>query len=209
VPNPRTGEGGGRPGDDEFVVGYFARIAPEKGLHVLVDAYVRFRRRIGGARVRLQAAGYMAPACDEYLRDARRWLERAGLAEDFSYRGAVARAGKIAFLRGLDVLSVPATYDEPKGMFMLEAMASGVPVVQPRRGAFIEVVEKTQGGLLVEPDDPEALAEGLCQVWRDQSLGDALGRRAYDGVRAHYTIAQSAARLLEVYSDGSPPRAAA
>ena len=82
-------------------------------------------------------------------------------AHEFTYRGAVDRDGKLAFLRSLDVLSVPATYDEPKGVFLLEAMASGVPVVQPRRGAFTEIVEKTGGGLLVAPDDPSALADGI------------------------------------------------
>ena len=66
------------------------------------------------------------------------------------------------------MLSVPATYDEPKGMFLLEAMASGVPVVQPRRGAFTEVVEKTGGGLLVTPDDPDGLADGLHALWSDR-----------------------------------------
>ena len=96
--------------------------------------------------------------------------KRAGLSEEFVYRGAVDRAGKLEFLRSLDVLSVPATYDEPKGMFLLEAMASGVPVVQPRRGAFTEVVEKTGGGLLVEPDSPEALADGLHRMWSDRQL---------------------------------------
>ena len=69
-------------------------------------------------------------------------LAQAGLQDEMTYHGEIDRAGKRAFLRELDVLSVPATYDEPKGMFLLEAMASGVPVVQPRRGAFIEVVEQ-------------------------------------------------------------------
>ena len=74
------------------------------------------------------------------------------------------------------MLSVPATYDEPKGMFLLEAMASGVPVVQPRRGAFTEIVEKTGGGLLVEPDDPEQLADGLYALWSDRARQAQLGR---------------------------------
>ena len=73
------------------------------------------------------------------------------------------------------MLSVPATYDEPKGMFLLEAMASGVPVVQPRRGAFTEVVEKTGGGLLVTPDDPDSLADGLHALWSDRDRARALG----------------------------------
>jgi glycosyltransferase involved in cell wall biosynthesis len=182
-----------------FTVGYFARIAPEKGLHVLTDAYVRFRRRIGNAQVRLEVAGYMAPSSQAYLKDAQRVLEGAGLAREFTYRGAVDRDGKLAFLRGLDLLSVPATYDEPKGMFLLEAMASGVPVVQPRRGGFTEIVERTGGGLLVEPDDPEKLADGLYALWSNRHLRDALADRAFDGVRAHYAVDHSAGRLLEVY----------
>jgi glycosyltransferase involved in cell wall biosynthesis len=184
---------------EEFRVGYFARVAPEKGLHVLAEAYVRLRRRTGQAPIRLEAAGHLASTHTAYLNDVRRTLDRAGLSGEFAYRGELDRAGKLAFLRDLDVLSVPATYDEPKGMFVLEAMASGVPSVQPRRGGFTEIVEKTGGGLLVPPDDAEALAEGIYALWSDRGQARALGDRAYHGVRAHYTIAQSADRLLDVY----------
>jgi glycosyltransferase involved in cell wall biosynthesis len=183
----------------DFCVGYFARIAPEKGLHVLADAYVQLRRRMGKAPARLVAAGYIAPAQASYLRDVGLILEKAGLGDEFTYRGAVDRDGKLAFLRELDVLSVPATYDEPKGMFLLEAMAAGVPVVQPRRGGFIEIVEKTSGGLLVEPDNPAALADGLYALWSNPTRRRSLGDQACAGVRAHYTIAQSADRLLALY----------
>lgn len=183
-----------------FTVGYFARVAPEKGLHVLADAYVRLRRRTNGTPMRLEAAGYLPRDGQPYLESVRRALQEAGLGREFTYRGEVDREGKLAFLRGVDVLSVPATYDEPKGMFLLEAMASGVPVVQPRRGSFTEIVERTGGGLLVEPDDPEALAAGLYQMATTPALRAALADRAFDGVRACYTIGHSADRLLEVYS---------
>jgi glycosyltransferase involved in cell wall biosynthesis len=187
-----------QPDSDAFTVGYFARIAPEKGLHVLTDAYVRLRRRTGNVRMRLEAAGTMAASAREYLRDATKVITRAGLAGDFAYRGSLDRPGKLAFLRGIDVFSVPATYDEPKGMSLLEAMASAVPVVQPRRGAFTEIVERTGGGMLVEPDDPDALADGLYALWSNRTLRDTLAQRAFDGVRAHYAIAHAADRLIEV-----------
>jgi glycosyltransferase involved in cell wall biosynthesis len=188
---------------ETFTVGYFARVAPEKGLHVLADAYVRFRRRIGDAPARLEAAGYLSASRRDrhYFDGVTHALERAGLAGEFTYRGEVDRQGKLGFLRTLDVLSVPATYDEPKGMFLLEGMACGVPVVQPRRGAFTEVVERTGGGLLVEPDDPERLADGLYALWNDRELTARLGRQAFAGVRKHYAIAQSAKRLAEVYQE--------
>lgn len=185
--------------DRPFRVGYFARIAPEKGLHVLAEAYVRFRRRIGQADVRLEVAGYLSPSGQRYLDDVRRVLDRAGLAAEGVWHGTVDREGKIAFLERLDLLSVPATYDEPKGMSVLEAMASGVPVVQPRRGSFVEIVEATGGGVLVEPDDPEALAAALYALWRDPDARARLSTAAWEGVRRHYTVEQSADRLIDVY----------
>jgi glycosyltransferase involved in cell wall biosynthesis len=186
-------------GDGEFRVGYLARVAPEKGLRLLAEAYVRLRKRMKGAPARLEVAGYLAPEHRAYLDSARAVLVNAGMQDEMTYHGEVDRAGKRAFLRGLDVLSVPATYDEPKGMFLLEAMASGVPVVQPRRGAFIEIINKTGGGVLVEQDDPDALASGLHSLWADPAARERLGRIGFDGVRSHYTIAHSADRLTRVY----------
>jgi glycosyltransferase involved in cell wall biosynthesis len=201
----------GATSEGSFRVGYFARVAPEKGLQVLAEAYVRLRKRTASVPMTLNAAGYASPEHREYLEGVRRTLDREGLLHEFEYRGVVDREGKLAFLQSLDVLSVPATYDEPKGMFLLEAMAGGTPVVQPRRGAFAEIVENTGGGLLVEPDDPDKLADGLFQLWQDGALRQRLGEAAYNGVRRHYSVANSAARFLEVCSGmrrEGPPRAA-
>ena len=180
---------------------FLGRIAPEKGLHLLADAFIRLRRKAGAARMRLEAAGYMAAAHKPYLAGVQRTLEQAGLLGDFTYHGEVDRRGKVGFLRGIDVMSMPATYDEPKGFTLLEAMASGVPVVEPRRGALSEIVERTGGGLLVAPDDPDALADGLCRIWNDRSLRDELGRRGREGVRRHYTIESSTDALIRVYEE--------
>ena len=190
----------GAPRNDVFRVGYFARLAPEKGLHFLAEAYTLFRRTLpADARVALEVAGYIGRAHAPYLERVKQSMADAGLAGEFTYHGAVDRDGKLAFLQTLDVLSVPATYDEPKGVFLLEAMASGVPVVQPRRGAFTEIVEKTGGGLLVAPGDPQALADGLFALWSDRAQREALAARGFDGVRAHYGVAHSADRLMAVY----------
>ena len=185
----------GRP----FTIGYLARIAPEKGLFALCDAYVRFRQMPGVTNACLDVAGYLAPDQQNYLKDAERRLTNVGLGSEFTYRGAPDREQKIGFLRSLDVFSVPTVYVEPKGLFLLEAMACGVPVVQPRHGAFPEMLAKTSGGILVEPDDVQSLAEGLYKLWKHPALRVELGQNAYDGVRAHYSIGSSASRMLEMY----------
>jgi glycosyltransferase involved in cell wall biosynthesis len=182
-----------------FTIGYLARIAPEKGLHALCDAYVRFRQRPGVGSARLEVAGYLARNQRAYLREAESRLTKGGLGAEFHYRGSLDRDQKIAFLSNLDAFSVPTTYVEPKGLFLLEAMACGVPVVQPRHGAFPEILAKTSGGLLVDPGNTESLAEGLHTLWKDAELRAQLGQRGFDGVRQHYSIAKSADRMLEVY----------
>ena len=184
---------------EPFTVGYLARIAPEKGLHVLGEAYRVLRERAGERRSRLVAAGYLAPEHKGYLDGIRTKMRDWGLEEDFEYRGEVDRAQKIQFLRGVHVLSVPATYEEPKGLFLLEAMANGVPVVQPRRGAFPEIVGKTGGGLIVAADDPGALADGLLELWRDPARAAALGARGAEGVRQHYEVGRMAEAAESVY----------
>ncbi|MFN2510029.1 MAG: glycosyltransferase family 4 protein [Pyrinomonadaceae bacterium] len=184
-----------------FTLGFFARVAPEKGLHVLAEAYrlLRADGRIPEARV--EVAGYMAPEHKNYLSEIEQAMKEAGLGAEFNYRGVLNREEKISFLRKLDVLSVPATYNEPKGIFLLEAMACGVPVVQPKRGAFTEIVESTGGGLLVEPDSPESLARGILEIYREPALGEELGLSGFDNVRQHYSVGRMADRALEVYQD--------
>jgi len=182
-----------------FTVGFFARIAPEKGLHVLADSYRRLRARGELSNARLEAAGYLAPEHEAYLRDIEKGMRKSGFGDEFHYRGVLDREQKISFLQTLDVLSVPATYDEPKGMFLLEAMACGVPVVQPRRGGFTEIVETTGGGELVEPDDAQSLAEGILRIQRDPALAERLGQNGFEKMREHYSVARMADRALEAY----------
>ncbi len=183
-----------------FVVGYLARIAPEKGLHVLADAYRLLRQRTPERRIKLEIAGYLAPEHHDYLSGIERKLSDWGLAGEVQYRGVLDRASKIDFLKGIDALSVPATYDEPKGMSLLEGMAAGVPVVQPRRGSFTEIVERTGGGLLVDGSDAESLARGFLALIESPSLAAELSGRAFAGVREHYTVSNMARRAIDVYS---------
>jgi len=188
-----------RPEVGPFTVGYFARIAPEKGLHLLVEAYRILRQELGLESARLEAAGYLGPEHRGYLAGVEQALEKAGLESEFRYHGTVDRAGKLAFLRTIDVLSVPSPYAEPKGLYLLEAMASGAPWVQPRHGAFPEVLDKTGGGLLFEPQDTRDLAGKLLVLARDRSQARELGQRGAEGVRRHYDAAQMADRSLEVF----------
>jgi len=184
-----------------FTVGFLGRVAPEKGLHVLAEAYSLLRKSGDLPEGRFEVAGYMAADCKPYLEEIQDHLKERGLVQEFRYHGVIDRVAKIAFLRALDVMSLPATYDEPKGVSLLESMACGVPVVQPRRGAFTEIVELTGGGLLVEPDDPQSLADGILKLFKEKTLAEQLSANGFKGVREHYTAAHMADKVLSAYNE--------
>ncbi|MEX2260403.1 MAG: glycosyltransferase family 4 protein [Bryobacteraceae bacterium] len=183
-----------------FTIGYFARVCPEKGLHNLCAAYRLLRKEKGLTNARLEVAGYLAPENRDYLAGLEREMRDCGLGGEFRYRGAIDRAEKIQFLQTLDVLSVPSTYNEPKGIYLLEAMANGVPVVQPRRGAFPEILAKTGGGLIVDADSTDGLAEGILSLWRDPALAAELGRKGAERVRQHFNVGVMAECTLQAYA---------
>jgi glycosyltransferase involved in cell wall biosynthesis len=195
-----AGSGAVRGADEPWVVGYLGRIAPEKGLDLVAAAFRRLAADLGGAgRVRLHVAGYLPPQHRHYLRDVERQLRGWGLAGDYRYAGEVTREEKIAFLAGLDLLAVGTVYPEPKGLYVLEALANGVPVVAPRHGAFPELLADTGGGVLVAPGDPAALAAALGELLRDPGRRERLGRAGQEAVHARYGDEAMAAATLALY----------
>ncbi len=191
-------EPGSAPG---ATLGYLARIAPEKGLHLLVEAFHLLAERPGNEGLRLAAAGYLGARDRPYLDAIRERIAARGLGERFEYVGEVDLAGKIRFLDSIDVFSVPTTYREAKGISALEAMANGVPVVLPRHGSFPEMVEATGGGLLVEPDSPESLAEGIAGLLGDPGRRAELGRQGREAVHRDFGDDAMAAATLAVYEE--------
>ena len=118
---------------DAFTIGYLARIAPEKGLHVLADAYRKLRQRPGIGRI---AAAWRPAIWRRNTRVPRRHPARPAARrprKEFEYRGEVDRAQKIEFLQSWTCSRCRPLTRSRRGMFLFEAMASGVPVVQPRQ----------------------------------------------------------------------------
>lgn len=185
------------PAPGPFTIGYLARICPEKGLATLAQALALLRR--DGRDVRVRAAGYLGPSDRRYLEDTLRSLRTSGAHEAFEHVGEVDRAGKIAFLRSLHALSVPTVYHEAKGLYLLEAMACGVPVVQPRHGSFPELVEATGGGLLYDPTGPEALAEAIAKLMDDDMMRQQMAERGRAAVHESFSDALMAKRTWELY----------
>ncbi len=163
------------------VVAYLARIHPAKGLDTLVAAFLKLKEwnRVPGLRLRV--AGAAAGKDNRFAELMKRRL--APFAREVEFQPNLDREGKLEFLRGATVFSVPATYGEAFGLYLLEAWASGLPVVQPRHAAFPELLARTGGGLLCEPDNPTALAEALQQLLLDPGKARELGDAGRNGAQ--------------------------
>jgi glycosyltransferase involved in cell wall biosynthesis len=186
------------PADRPFTIGYFARICPEKGFHLLVDAYIELRKRMPDRPVRLRASGYLGPANHAYLRAQESKLN--GFGGDYAHVDCPSHLDKQQFFRDIDVLSVPTVYVEPKGLYVLEAWASGVPVVQPRHGSFPELIERTGGGMLAEPGDVVGHAAALEHLARNPDERRAMGARGRSGVERHFhdgAMAETTERIFQ------------
>ncbi len=188
-------------------VGFLSRLCAAKGPDTLAEAFILLKRMPGLAGAKLRLAGGWTGEDAKFLKALRRRLDAAGIAVDVDISGHLGGDDRREFLRSLSVLSVPATHGEAFGMYMIEAMACGVPVVQPRAGAFEEIVTAAGGGLLVDPGDPAALADGLRRVLTDADLAASLGRAGRAAAAETFSIERMARELAAICRQVAPAKA--
>lgn len=190
-----SGEGRG----EGLTVGYLARICPEKGLDQLVEAMLLLRAKPGFERTKLRAAGFLGKANTAWYENLRKRIESSSLGDDYTYLGEVDGPGKLDLMERVDVFCVPTAYAEPKGMYVLEALARGTPVVLPQHGAFPELIDATRGGITAPPMNPAALADALASLLADPGRREQMGRDGHAAVASRFLDTHMAQGMLDIY----------
>ncbi len=180
-------------------IGYFARLCPEKGFDQLVDAFIKLKRFPAMRDAKLKAAGWLGANDEEFFRAQVARIEAAGFGDDFHHAGSPDRDGKREFLSSLDVFSVPTSYREPKGLYVIEALAAGVPVVQPDHGHFPELLARTGGGVLFPPGDSDRLAEELAKLLENPPARRKLGAEGRRNAAGMASATRMAEETLAIY----------
>jgi len=190
--------GGGR-GPVAPTIGFLSRMCPERGLERLVEAFLLLKRneKLRPAKLRI-CGGKMT--CDEpFVERLQSKLATAGVRADVDFVAGFDRESKVEFLRSLSVLSVPEEKPVAYGLYVFEALALGVPVVEPALGCFPEILALTGGGVLYEPNTAEKLAEALAPLLLDPPAARQLGAEGRAGVARSFEIGQTAHQMIGAY----------
>jgi glycosyltransferase involved in cell wall biosynthesis len=180
------------------VIGFFSRMCKDKGLDTLIDAFIRLKTNNHIPQLKLKIGGGCGPADETFVQRMRDRLHAKALLGDVEFHPNLSRKDKQAFLRSLSVLSVPAQFGEAFGFYVIEAMAAGVPVVQPRCASFPELIEATGGGVVYDHQGPESLASALEKILHNPSEAKSLGLKAREAVREKFSITQMAEQLVSL-----------
>lgn len=180
-------------------IGYFSRVNRHNGFDKLVDAFIELKK-MG------KFNDLMFNICGGYTGDDKPFIsEQIGRLRDHGLQKSVKIYPefqgdmKAKFFRDVDVISVPVRKYDGYGLYILEANGAGVAVVQPMTGAFPEIVEKTGGGIIYEPDNTEKLSETLRYILEDSDLRTKLGRTGYENVRRWFSLEKMSEGLSSVY----------
>ncbi|MCP4313182.1 MAG: glycosyltransferase family 4 protein [Bacteroidetes bacterium] len=182
-------------------IGYISRMCHGNGMDILLDAFILLKQKEGFDDVKLLLTGGSTGDDRKFLHDARKKIRESGLNSKVEFHEDFEEKGLREFLEKVSMVSVPVRNGEAFGIYLLECMVSGVPVVQPALGAFPEIIRLTKGGVLYENNTPEELSLALEKLLSDPAGQDRLSRNGKTGVEKHFHIDVQAERMVKVYKE--------
>ncbi len=183
----------------EPVIGFLSRLCEENGLAVLVDAFILLKQNEVYGEVKLKLTGGNTADDVHFIKEQKSKIINAGLEKMVLWVDEFEGEERQAFFDSVTVISVPVLNGEAFGLYQLEAMASGIPMVQPSLGAFPEVIGLSGGGLVYSPNDAASLAQALGSVILDTEKLQELSVAGLAGVQQHFDIHEQAKKMVRVY----------
>lgn len=200
---------------------FVGRLSPEKGIHTLIEAFAAVARRVPDAVLELAGPRTILPhrflvglsadplvrrldvfydgtVTTDYQRHLDELVSRHGLGGRVRFLGSLPHTDLVARYQAATLVVNPS-FSESFGISVVEGMATGIPVVGTRIGGMAETILHGETGLLVEADQPDALAVAMCRVLENHEEARRMGRRGREHVVRHFSWSARARRLLDVY----------
>ncbi len=187
------------PALDNPVIGYLSRTNEENGFGLLVDAFILLKESPAGKNARLRVTGGKTSDDNKFIRQQVRKLKKKGFHHDVEISDDFTDIVGTGFFRGLTLLSVPVLNGEAFGMYQLESLASGIPIVQPALGAFPEIARVTGGGVVYHPNSPEQLAEKWAGLLDEPGKILEMSRSGRKMVEEKFSITELTNKMIDLY----------
>ncbi len=187
--------------EKERNIGYISRMCHENGFDIVVDAFVHLKKQPGFEDVKLIATGGSTGDDAKYIKEQKRKIKENELDDSFEILHEFEGEAMHDFYKRVSMISVPVRNGEAFGMYLLESMASGVPVVQPALGAFPEIVELAGGGSIYSPNNPENLSDAWAELLNNPEKLEQLCRDGYEGTKEKFNIHNHASEIITLYEN--------
>ncbi|UCH92720.1 MAG: glycosyltransferase family 4 protein [Candidatus Aminicenantes bacterium] len=183
------------------VIGYLCRMSEYFGLGILVDAFIGLKKEGRFRGLRLHITGGYTGEDKHFVKELLKKISTSGFGKDVEIFRNFDKENRIKFLKSLTLLSVPVPGGEAFGAYQVEALAAGVPVVQPNVGCFPEFVEATNGGVIYEPNDSETLAKSIASLLSDPDRVRKLSEQGRKIVLERFSMGNMAKDIVKVYEE--------
>jgi len=181
-------------------IGYFCRISSQNGFDKLVDAFIDLKLGNSLPELTLHVSGGYTGDDKPFIAEQIRKIKDNGLKKSVRIYPEFQGNSKLEFFSNIDVMSVPVRKHDGYGLYILEANAAGIPVVQPATGAFPEIIGRTMGGITYSPDNVSELSANLLKLLKDDNLRTTLGKQGKEKVLTELSLEKMSEGLSEVYS---------
>ena len=188
-----------KPATKPQAIGYVSRICEENGFEILVDAFIKLKENPAFETLKLKATGGMTGDDTKFINKQLHKLKQKDFIRDFEIQPEFTQSALQNFFKSITVLSVPVLKGEAFGLYQLEALASGVPLVQPELGAFPEIINATGGGVIYKPNTASALADSLTEILLNPAKLDAMSLAGRKSVEEHFDCSKLSSKMVEIY----------
>ena len=181
-------------------VGYYCRINSQNGFDKLVDAFIQLKSSNNLPGLTLHVSGGYTGDDKPFISEQIRKIKASGFKSFIRIYPEFQGNSKLEFFSNIDVMSVPVRKHDGYGLYILEANAAGVPVVQPATGAFPEIIRRTNGGITYSPDNVAELSAGLLELLKDNDKRSSLGKEGKENVIKELSLEKMSEGLSLVYN---------
>jgi glycosyltransferase involved in cell wall biosynthesis len=189
----------GLPATTPQAIGYLSRICPDNGFGILADAFILLKQDRRFATLKLRATGGMTNDDKPFLTGQMEKFEKAGVLQDVEILHPYGNVVLNNFFRTISLLSVPVLKGEAFGLYQIEALAAGIPLVQPELGAFPEIISATGGGATYKPNTPEALAAKLGELLAQPKVLETMSQTGRRSVVDKFDHKKMTGKMVKIY----------